>query len=486
MYVWGSVPHRFKAMGDRPLQKWRDYMRKLVLLVLAAVIMFIHVPSMGSYVQANVLPDLKPQGREEIGRLIQEEIISGFPDGTFKPDQRVTRAEAITMIGRALQFEANERTSRFSDVPNNHFAVAYITEGVEKGLVSGYPNGTFQPNQPVTRAEMAMFLSRAYSFQTTSSNYFLDVSSNVQGSQEINRMAATGITTGYPNGTYLPNQGITRHEFSLLLARAHFPVYRVTPRQPLPDVPIKMTKAVVYNAPDGLNIRPEPNTNNEPIDRLANGTLIEYFAVIDNWALFFHNGNLAYASLSFLTTPTGIKGKTIVVDPGHGGTDPGAVRFGLQEKDLVLAVGLIVQKKLEAAGANVVMTRTTDRTLSLSDRSSLANRVGADAFVSIHANSAPSATAHGTETYWNRTNAASDSKALAENIQKHLISKLKTRDRGVKEAGFHVIKNTTMPSVLVELGFISNQQEAEKMKTAAFQEDAAEAIYLGLKEFFKD
>src|SRR5690606_8345479 len=130
----------------------------------------------------------------------------------------------------------------------------------------------------------------------------------------------------------------------------------------------------------------------------------------------------------------------------------------------------------------VVMTRHDDTFLELSERVAVAHRHNADVFISIHSNAA-TPTANGTETLWNSTHASSDSKKLAEEIQKELIKKLKTRDRGAKEGNFHVIRNTRMPSVLVEVGFVTNAEEAKKLASPSFREDAAEAIFQGIKNF---
>jgi len=185
-----------------------------------------------------------------------------------------------------------------------------------------------------------------------------------------------------------------------------------------------------------------------------------------------------------------LAGLTIAVDPGHGGDprykgDPGAVGYNLQEKNIVLDVGKRLQGKLEAVGAAVLMTRQDDSAVSLSERVDIANSNGANSFVSIHVNSFDGTGPNGTETYWNSLNSSADSKELATEIQKELIQELGTRDRGVKEASFYVIKNTTMPSVLVEIAFISNPIEASKLADSAFREKAAEAIYQGILNFYQ-
>jgi N-acetylmuramoyl-L-alanine amidase len=179
-----------------------------------------------------------------------------------------------------------------------------------------------------------------------------------------------------------------------------------------------------------------------------------------------------------------LAGLTIVVDPGHGGTDPGAIGNGLYERDMVLDIGKRLQSKLEAVGANIVMTRATDTYITLSDRVKTANDIGANAFISIHNNAASSGSANGTETYWNDIHASQESQELATEIQKELIKQLGTRDRGVKEADYRVIKDTTMVSVLVEVAFITNSSDATKLANPEFRDKAAQAIYQGLLNYY--
>ncbi|MCM3716146.1 N-acetylmuramoyl-L-alanine amidase [Alkalihalobacillus oceani] len=180
-----------------------------------------------------------------------------------------------------------------------------------------------------------------------------------------------------------------------------------------------------------------------------------------------------------------LSGKKIVIDPGHGGSDPGATANGLQEKELVLDVGLRTEKLLREAGANVIMTRDADVYPSLSDRVKVAHDVNAEVFISIHANAAGSEAAKGTETYWYATYSAANSEKLANSIHKRLIAHLGTTDRGVKQGNFQVIRETRMPSVLLELGFITNPSEAELLKKDSFRQSSAQAIYEGLLDYYK-
>lgn len=172
----------------------------------------------------------------------------------------------------------------------------------------------------------------------------------------------------------------------------------------------------------------------------------------------------------------------VCLDPGHGGYDPGAVGpGGLKEKDVTLAVALRVGFYLQNSGAEVFFTRASDRVSwppeveqDLAARVEIANRGQADLYLSIHCNSAPTPEAGGIETYsFRQTGKAAE---VARLIQAELVRELGLRDRGVKTAGFYVLRHTAMPAVLTELAFISNPREEKLLSDPGFQERAAKAL----------
>lgn len=170
--------------------------------------------------------------------------------------------------------------------------------------------------------------------------------------------------------------------------------------------------------------------------------------------------------------------KKIVIDPGHGGRDPGAVGpTGVQEKVVTLAVARKLEEIL-CRNFLVKMTRENDGTVSLTRRCDIANSWRADIFVSIHCNAFRKRTAKGTETYCYPGSIKGRELAIA--VQKELVKTLKLPDRGVKEARFFVLRKTVMPAILVELGFISNLKEESLLENPAFQEKAALAIANGI------
>src|SRR5690625_608715 len=154
--------------------------------------------------------------------------------------------------------------------------------------------------------------------------------------------------------------------------------------------------------------------------------------------------------------------KVVVIDAGHGGIDTGARGNGLLEKNISLDLALRTQKRLESLGYTVIMTRTTDKTLKLEQRTKIANDSNADIFVSIHINAGGGT---GIET-WMQSNSYEGAKSfeLAESIQNEVIKQTNVRDRGVKDGNLHVNRETKMPSSLIEVGFIDNKDDANKLK----------------------
>jgi N-acetylmuramoyl-L-alanine amidase len=219
----------------------------------------------------------------------------------------------------------------------------------------------------------------------------------------------------------------------------------------------------------------------------------------------------------------GLGVQRIVIDPGHGGHDPGANGRGISEAELVLDVGLRLEKLLQKQpGVDVILTRRTDEFIPLQERTAIANRENADLFLSIHANASPNPAARGIETYFlnfannlgeaavaQRENAASgqtmgalpdfvkaialnnkldESKDFAREIQHAMIDRLRAsnktvKDLGVKQAPFVVLIGAAMPSVLAEISFVTNTQEAKLLKSGAYRQRIAEALFNAIRRY---
>ena len=219
--------------------------------------------------------------------------------------------------------------------------------------------------------------------------------------------------------------------------------------------------------------------------------------------------------------------KTIVIDAGHGGKDPGAVGYrGTKEKDIALDVAKRLEKKLaKNMSVKIVMTRDEDIFLRLSERTKIANESNGSLFISIHTNAAEDRRASGFETFLigqNKNEAAvrvaarenavlelegstgkkltdedlikatiaqsafaSKSEQFASLVQKEIKKRVQSKDRGVKQAGFYVLMGASMPNVLVELGFISNPSEEKKLRSPQYRDQLATAIYRAVEQYQK-
>ena len=175
----------------------------------------------------------------------------------------------------------------------------------------------------------------------------------------------------------------------------------------------------------------------------------------------------------------------VVIDAGHGGRDPGAIGNGIQEKNVVLPISMAIGQTLQSMGYTIYYTRTNDVEIDLQPRVSLAERVRADAFVSIHANSLDSrnSAVNGVETFYAR--GSSVGREFASYVQSQIIGATGANNRGAKPAGFFVIARTSMPAILVETGFVTNPTEAANLNNPTYQRRMADAIARGVDQFLR-
>ncbi|HYD90668.1 MAG TPA: N-acetylmuramoyl-L-alanine amidase [Flavobacterium sp.] len=178
----------------------------------------------------------------------------------------------------------------------------------------------------------------------------------------------------------------------------------------------------------------------------------------------------------------------IAIDAGHGGKDPGAIGFGINEKDITLKLTKLVEKELlNRYEVNVLQIRKADETIELSDRDDIADKAKADFYLSLHTNAAVNKTAKGFESF-RHTNAGEKTKAIHSILHKQVMKYLSACgvvDRGIKSANFSVLRETEMPAVLLENLFISNPEDNTKLKDNLFLTGLAQAIATGLAEALK-
>lgn len=181
------------------------------------------------------------------------------------------------------------------------------------------------------------------------------------------------------------------------------------------------------------------------------------------------------------------KGALIVLDPGHGGFDMGAEAGGAQEKMLTLTTAILLKKHLSAKGYRVILTRSKDVFVSLSKRSTIANSTKSTLFVSVHYNAHVQTDPSGIEVYYYREGSSSRSiasKKLAQSVLSNMITLTGAESRGVKHGNLHVIRETEMPAILVEGGFITNPKERNKLKEKEYLDQIALGIAEGIDKYF--
>ncbi len=182
----------------------------------------------------------------------------------------------------------------------------------------------------------------------------------------------------------------------------------------------------------------------------------------------------------------------VIIDPGHGGKDPGARSRSKpvqEEKQLALATAKFVQTYLQQLGMRTQLTRSGDTFLELTERVAFAKKARGDLFVSVHYNSTPDpeTAAQGVEVFYYQsdkdTKRTLQSKALGQEVLKQILSHTKSKSRGLKHGNYHVIRETGMPSILVEGGFLNNAQEAARIRQTSFQKELAWGIARGIVDY---
>ncbi|SFQ23955.1 N-acetylmuramoyl-L-alanine amidase [Salibacterium halotolerans] len=449
---------------------------------------------------------------DSIERAAQLDIFQG-KNGSFDPSGDIEKAQVAAVTARAFFGDNTENTSgsvNFEDIDDDFWAKGYIKTLVDEGVVED--TGQFEPNEPATRAEFSYYIARAMEENPGGSIDENDQESPeeeteseilyegmVDASTPLNVRSGPGTENGVlytlqdgstidvyeRTGSWLKIDGPGGEGYVHGNYVTH--VDEVDSDQDNTDAPAEPILEGKVTA-STLMVREGPGASNESVGSLSKGETVNIYEETNgSWVLIKYNGEWAYTHSGYLDErepgQSDTAGKTIVIDAGHGDHDPGAQGNGLIEKNVVLDVALQVQSKLDDEGVNVVMTRDDDTFVSLSGRVNIAERSDADAFISIHANAA-SASANGAETFYDSTYQARESRELSQAILDRLVQETDMGYRRVADTGFYVIRNTTMPSTLVELGFLTNTRDANRMKQDGYDSKAAQAIVNGIEDYY--
>lgn len=193
---------------------------------------------------------------DEINFLTDKGIITGYTDNTFRPEETVTRGAAAMMIGRHLELDGTKRKTVFTDVGESSVASGYIQSAVDAGVITGFTDGSFRPNETVTRGQLAIFITRAFELEKEVPVNFNDVSRSMAAYPYIQKLLAAEITTGYGDGTYRPDIGVTRAQFSAFMARAIDPSFIPEPEKEVKVhfIDVGQGDSTLIQTPDGANI----------------------------------------------------------------------------------------------------------------------------------------------------------------------------------------------------------------------------------------
>lgn len=436
------------------------------------------------------------RAQAEIYYLVEGGITSGVSDTRFLPEQQVTRDQAAAMLGRTLNLNGEQRETNFKDVGKNNFSSGYIQQLVDKKIISGYPDGSFKPKNTLSRGEMAVLIGRAFEYKASSVS--------VAASSLINK----GIASGIADGSFGETQTIKRGDFAVFLARSINADFRTTDNE-------KFDLDVYVDTKDGskLNLRTGPNTSYPSIGSIPTGKIVSYAYSVGDWAYITSDNVKGFVHSAYLQsnkpsdkpevtppakpdptpvpTPPGKKPLsdiTVVIDAGHGGSDPGNLGSGYKEKDITLNVAKKMEKYYSKVPIKAKMTRTTDTYVSLNARADYAAKVKGDIFVSIHTN-AFNGSATGTETFYYSRSASvnpnvSQSKALAKYVQNRQLEAWGLKDRGTKVGNLAVLRQNTVPAVLAELGFMDNSNDSKLMGTEAGREKMAKGLFLATLDYY--
>ena len=474
-------------------------MNKIILFVTTAVVLisasFLPLKTASA---ATYYSDIPAHHRAftEISYLAQSGITTSDSSTKFSPDTYMTRAHAAMMIGKAIQMNGDQGPTRFSDVSSGHIASGYINEAVSRKIINGYSNGTFKPDQTLKRGEMASLIARAFGYRSTTVT------------DAARELMDKGISKGTGKGAFGTEDLMKRGDFSVFLARAVNAEFRVG-ATPMPST----SMYVNVDESTSLNMRKGPSTAYVTTKQLFAGYQIGALYQVGEWAYvkvgndygFLHSAFLSSTqpSVSNVKDPIdliepapsekpSVGGKkpldqvVVIIDPGHGGKDPGGAGFGLSEKNIVLDTSLRIKKYFEQTPIKVKLTRETDVFVELADRVRFASKNNGDTFISVHTN-AFNGKASGLETYYYKAaknpNVVQSIK-LATYIQNRMLQAWALPNRKVQNKSLHVTRENTMPATLLEIGFIDNKVDNAYLASPSHREKMAKAIFLGTLDYY--
>ena len=447
-------------------------------------------------------------------------IIEPTSKTTFSPHASITRNEMAKALTVAFKIPPSQYANLevpFTDVSSSNAYYKYVSAIYYNGIAQG-SGGKFLPNNALTRSQFALFVARAASkdfrldlpVQGVTVPNPADAIMQVKATTDNLNVRSSAVFTGTSNILGKVNTG---HVFNVYeVGTDYYKVdynnryayisktyaEEVTTTQPEPPVTappsdnsgqLPSATTIGIATVNNLNIRAQASVNADIVGKINRDTKVDVLSLSGSWAKVSYEGTVGYISKTYLRlvnkSGSVVANRIIVIDPGHGGKDPGAVSGNAVEKAVVMNTANKLKQKLEAAGAIVKMTRTGDTYPSLEERVQFAKDNYGEIFISLHANAA-SASAQGTETFYSIS--ANDNEeedyALATFINSEIVKNANMKDRGVKREDYYVIRNLYIPAVLVELGFITNSEDRSKLTSDQYIEIFAQSIYNGITKYY--
>lgn len=392
-----------------------------------------------------------------VDKLSNVGVIQGRGDGAFAPGDSTTRAEFCAFLARANGYNANyyqPKALPFADIDGSSWAVPYISFCYENGYINGYEDGMFRPNDYVTdeQAVKMVVCSSGVGDENLSSVGPKWYSGYLNVAQKYDLLAGTRVRVNNSANRAFVAQVVYN---AMLTGSGTEDGSRNTAQ----DAVIIGNKNTISAATPTQTPAPTPEPTPAPTPEPTPAPVVK-------------NGK-----------------PLVVLDPGHNYsvTDTGATGCGLREQDITYAIASRVKPLLERNGFTVVMTRnnltdnvsTESVSASLHRRADIANDANADLFLSIHCNAGGGS---GTETYYFED--SSIGKTLATVIQRNVVSEVGLQNRGVKSAGFAVLRYTGMVAALLETAFIDTEADAAQLGSISGQEAYARGIAKGICEYF--
>lgn len=433
-----------------------------------------------------------------VNKLSESKIMVGRSDDIFAPNDNIKRAEVCAVLARANDYSESQYNAQklpFSDVSNDSWAKGYISFCYENGYVNGMSEDSFMPDGYITREQAIKMVVCASGVGDEAlaavgpkwySGYINKASKEglLNGTElEPPKKAESGKTppqARFDEGEYATRQFVAQVTFNSMLVKGSGKTENITVAQASQDTPADAYEEEIW--------MPSQDDEAWRYYQYYGEDYEEYIKEEQNEKDYTVPEETAGESVIEYVPRGSSDGMLVVIDPGHNynGVDTGAVGNGLREQDITFYIAEKLKPLLERNGFDVIMTRNSLKenvsnesvSASLARRADIANRNGADLFLSIHCNAGGGT---GIETYY--CTGSDSGRILADYIQTNVVDEIGIRDRGVKSARYAVLRNTNMAAALLETAFIDTASDAAILGNPEYQQRYAEAIARGICDY---